>query len=399
MIETHKKSKSVIFTSCGFAILFLLHTTVFVQDTQLNVPALSVSGLALNVFFCVYAVFARIWGSKIGKKEFLLSLVPIIFFIIDLLSPATKTTVFSFLPTITISLFCLSNPEIKRETFHLAKVILVIEALFGIVSFILFVTNILSPLSTVDFYEEGSTNLYVNYYYLSVLYVTPSSLLCRLCCLFNEPGWLGTFCALFIIVDRCNLKRIDNIIIFIAGVLAFSLAFWLLLVLYVFIRLISERNWFYLLLFALIIFVFYYYNTGEYSTNNEAIDRLLSRFMFEDGEFAGDDRTSDDFMLIYDEVKSNISKLLFGVGRYVGDTGSSSYIQLIVNYGIIGTLLFLFPLLVISLKYIKNNKYALCLLLCFMASIFQRPTVITLAYFIILFGGIETILYEKIIKK
>lgn len=399
MIETNKKTKSVTFTSCGFAILFLFHTTVFTQNTQLNVPAFTVFGLVFNVIFCVYAVVTRVWGTKINKRDFLLSLVPIIFFIIDLLSLATNTTIFNLLPTITISLFCLSNPAIKRETFHLAKVIIVIEALFGIVSYILFVTNILPPLSAVDFYEEGSTNLYVNYYYLSVLYVTPSSLLCRLCCLFNEPGWLGTFCALFLIVDKCNLKRIGNIIIFIAGILAFSLAFWILLVLYVFIRLISERKWFYLLLFALIIFIFYYYNLGEFSTNNEAIDRLLSRFVFEDGEFAGDDRTSDDFMLIYDEVKSNLSKLLFGVGRYVGDTGSSSYIQLIVNYGIIGTLLFLFPLLVISLKYIKNNKYALCLLVCFMASIFQRPTVITLAYFIILFGGIETILYEKSIKK
>ena len=378
----------------GFTVLFIFHTTVFAQNTELRMPIFGTLGIIFNIVFCVYAVLVKIWGSKASKKKIFLALVPFIFFIIDLLAPATKTTIFNFLPIVTISLFCLSSDAVKRETFRLTKIILIAEAFLGIISYTLFVTNLLPPLSTVDFYEEGSTNLYVNYYYLSILYVTPTGLLCRLCCLFNEPGWLGTFCALYLIADGLNLKKIGNIVLFIAGSLAFSLAFWLLIFVYILVYSLGEKKILLFIIFACLASVI---SLGivDIVSDNEGITRLFNRFTFENGSFVGDDRTSYEFMKLWNEVKNDSSKLFFGVDHYAGDMSTSSYLQYIVNYGLIGVFLLFVPFIIITLKFANRNRHSIYFFICFCASIYQRPQIFTLAYFIILFGGIEYIYSQK----
>jgi len=376
----------------GYTALFFLQTTVFSQSaTELFIPWLWMLGLALDIVFVLYFLVSQ----KITKNKLyiLLSLTPLLFWLIDVLAPATGSTFNSILPISTIVLFCISDDIIKRETFKVVRILLIIESVFGILSFLLFITGILPPFTVVDFYEEGSTNLYMNYYF-SVLYVTPNETLCRLCGLFNEPGWLGTICALCLIADGVNFRRIGNILIFIAGVLSLSLAFWLLLFIYFLSYSIGEKKFIYLVGLTVLVVVLAL-GAVTFFNENESITRFLGRFTFENGSFAGDDRTSDEFMKVWREVKNDSTKMFLGVDHYAGDMSTSSYLQYIVNYGIIGASFFLVPFIIISFIIARKNRYSLYLLLCFLASTYQRPQVFTLAYFIVLFGGFEYIFFYR----
>ena len=213
----------------------------------------------------------------------------------------------------------------------------------------------------------------------------------RLCGLFNEPGYLGTVLALVLCADKLNLKRKSNWILLIAGFMTFSLAFLLLLAIFL-VFLIRKRP---VLMIMLILFLILYVFILPYvQFSNPTIQAFINRIMIVDGTLAGDNRSN-----IY--VDSTLSNLLNSTDAFWGygtgysstaDFGSvSTYKTYVIDYGVIGFILVYGSLLLASLFKTKRTWYIVAYISCFFISIYQRPYVFSIVYFVILFGGIEYI--------
>ena len=209
----------------------------------------------------------------------------------------------------------------------------------------------------------------------------------RLCGMFNEPGYLGTVAALLLVADNFNMKRLGNIFVFIAAVLSFSFAFYLLVGIYFLFKVFKKKKYF--LYFSLFMITGYFvlqYLAEEIDT----IAEFLKRFSKEEGSL---ERTTDGFNSLYNQMFIQGDWFLgYGTGYLDGrDLASAGYKPVIIQHGVFGFLLLYGYLLYVSVVLSSRRKAILIFILIFFASIYQRATIFTLNYYIILFGGIEFI--------
>ena len=182
-------------------------------------------------------------------------------------------------------------------------------------------------------------------------------------------------------------------LIFIEGFFTFSLAFFLMVFISFLIYIIHlgfVKTSICLLLFAAMVVFFF-----TYHFESEQLQQLQSRFDFTSFMFFKDNRTNDAFDKFYkDMFNGNMTTILFGYGNGYAETdavlsGSYSYKNLIVDYGIIGGGLYIiFPLLVMLLKS-GINKKSVAFCIAFMVSIYQRPYVLTQQYLLLLFSALS----------
>lgn len=391
------KSKRKYNIECWFFVLLcFLSSSVFGQSTSLYIESIWVLTRIINLLFIIYGAYLLLNKRKADNLSVGFSIVIGIYWVIDFIC-SFHSTIFSLIPIVILIYYSLEDKKTKYLTYILFEKGLLIISAVGIVTYVCYVFNIISPFSISSFYEEGALSVYANYY-ISILYVNPSSFLCRLCGIFNEPGMMGTMCALTVICERLCIKKIDVLIIFVAGVLSFSLAFWMLILIYMAINSIVNKN--YKQLIVLITIVASYGTIVQLETHNENVNRLISRITIEDRKLEGDNRINDSLNKLWEETQKNTETLLFGIGRDVVGIVSSSYLVFLVKYGVVGTLVILIPFIILVLKMCKGNRDALIVGLCFIASIYQRPQIFTLCYMIILLGGIQyNLLHDKSDKR
>lgn len=138
-----------------------------------------------------------------------------------------------------LTLFNLSGHSFFR-IYKLLRLVLFAIIAIGVILFILDATGILNlqPIDTV-FLDSGRQRTYVIYPFLvkEATYGTESL---RFASVFDEPGYLGTLVFLLLLLDDFNLKDRITFVFFLAGLLSFSLAFYLLLFAYVTIRVVQR---------------------------------------------------------------------------------------------------------------------------------------------------------------
>ncbi len=280
--------------------------------------------------------------------------------------------------------FSIMGPRVWTLSFRYFRYYLIITSVLGIIAYFSFVLSLGLPFQIVDYYGgNGSDNWYYAFYYFSILSVRFDGI--RLCGLFNEPGYFGTFLALYLIAGKCNFKRIDNIIMLIAGFLTFSFAFFLLIIMYYIFKLFKKPQKIFI---ALIIICALVYVLPIIAKHNEMIAYFFERFSIEDGHFSGDNRTND-FFLPYWEKFINGGPLLFGYGLgYLNEieSGALSYKCVIIEHGYIGAALFWGTLFLSVSKNLRTPAFIFIIL--FFVSIYQRPNVIAIYYLLLLMGGI-----------
>lgn len=214
----------------------------------------------------------------------------------------------------------------------------------------------------------------------------------RLSALFDEPGVVGTVSAFLLAATRFKLD-VQNVIIFIAAILSWSLAFIALIVMYL---LFARPRLLIILLIALGVLVFLW-------ADNAIVQKLLiDRLMISDEGVSGDNRTTMWFEIRFAEFlfSNNIyfgnSESVYQLGYYV-----SSWKALVFDYGLVGMasiLLFLVMLFRLKKKRIvaaKDAKACYVFLFMFIVSIYQRPSVIDVAPLFILAAGISYIVIES----
>ena len=125
------------------------------------------------------------------------------------------------------------------------------------------------------------------------------------------------------------------------------------------------------------------------------VENLVTRFTFEDGEWVGNNRSSNVVDITFEKMYKDGSNSLFGYGsgytKYLDETGTSSYKGFIIDFGFVGAFIFwglLFTAAYLQIRRSYNKKTLYLFVICFFMSIYQRPNVFAVNYLLVLFGGL-----------
>ncbi len=285
-------------------------------------------------------------------------------------------------------LIIFSPRQLLARAFHYFRVIFALILIPSIVLYPLVVFLGDFSVGTVLPLHEGkvaSGYYYSNYLFSYVIHevrVLPMNFY-RMTALFDEPGIIGTFSAFLLI---CSKFRKDwvNVTIVIGAVFSWSLAFYVLIVFYAFLRwpkLIPI-----LIVFSVLIFNFYSDNALFRTT-------IVDRLQYGDSGFVGDNRTTSAFDVVFEHFyKSKEAWLgskysVYEYGYYV-----SSWKNLIWDYGIIGTALLLLFYLSSLMKFCRKEflSYGFVVFVStFFLSVYQRPYIFDISYFFVFACGLS----------
>lgn len=297
-------------------------------------------------------------------------------------------------------IFCMLGKKTWHCGYIIYRLFLIVTGLAGIIGFFCFLTNIFPPLRIVEYYgfSNGPDAIYIVYPFS---YLTGGSAGLRICGLFNEPGYYGTIAGLVLIAEKYNFRKFGNVIIFIAGLFTLSFAFYVLVIIFVVAFLYkSPRK---ILMVSLVIASIFVFVIPNVSTDSD-LGALLSRFTYDSKEkkFAGDNRSNTYFDAIYDSAKIR-GDLITGLGagslKDEEKVSASTYKVVLLAHGYLGAILIWVSLFVASIHAMPKRYYAWILIICFFASIYQRPDIYKANYLLVLFGGFMNIYYIEYVER
>lgn len=267
-----------------------------------------------------------------------------------------------------------ASPLFLRNTFRKFSILFSILLIPSLFTYFLVIIvqcdlnySIISPLNSIKEYD------YLQYSFLVVSRVS-DFVYYRFCGYFDEPGVIGTFTAILLIVNKFNMKDWNNWPLFLAGIFSFSLFFYLICLTYALFLFKLKA----LLIFGLIVTVVFFV-----FANNEVVQMLvLSRFEISDGHFRGDNRTIASFDVWFADFSSS-SSVFWGKGGGTAATinsGGASYKDLIVDYGIIMFVFYLISITTFLYYHLCNKKEFFILASLFLMLIYQRPFVFDYIY-------------------
>ena len=313
---------------------------------------------------------------------------------------------FSAISTIILSSSFLLSPSFINKIAQYFFKVLSIILIPSIIQFVLVeFCNISFPHKTIPPLNELKVYGY-DVYTFYTMDIDPMAFFPRFCSYFDEPGVVGSFCAIALCCNNFNLKNTYNIPILIAGILSFSLFFYLVSIIYfLFFFKIGEANEQEsqyrgcakeeksrtnnkrILLFGklLIVFLFLALFLIIYYMDNEMLNTLIiNRLQFDEEKgFSGNTRDISVFKDWYDKFRFS-SDYWFGLGKGASlklNEGGASYKNIIVDYGFIGFFMYLFLFILYALNSYKKNKRSFCIFcLIFFSMVYQRPFITQAPY-------------------
>lgn len=381
-------------------IVFLFTIATIIQglavssgDTTLSTPTFR--GMLLVItYLCVFGgVLLFFIENNFKIKLTVIAFIPVIYWAVTTFNVFGGVKDLGLLSITRLLFFCILSTYYQKEIFILYRKYIVAMAGIGILFYFIYIFHLPFPYETKPYYSLQYASYYIDY---KLCLLTTNRASIRLCGLFNEPGFFGTVLALILCTNNINIKKKENIVLFIAGLLTFSVAFVLIIGLY---YVIQNRKNYKTIITLTVVLLLYILVLPNITFSNYNVQRFVDRIQLVSGSLVGDNRTEELFDNIFNGwIHGN--NLLFGYGGgYVASitVGNLSYKTFLVNYGIVGFILIYIPLAFTALKKVYKPKYATALhfVICFLVSIYQRPNIFSLVYFTILYGGIETIIEKE----
>lgn len=279
-----------------------------------------------------------------------------------------------------ICLFCLMTDRTKSIIFEYFYRFILIT---NVIAIVVYVINFIFPnlFEKVPYYSDQAMTLGLNYTKIGVFAIYGN----RLCSIFNEPGGLGTICALLFVITFRKSSKYEKINLLVCGSLTFSLAFFIIVYAFFMIYLLQKNIKFFIpmILLAALFFVIPYIDF-----HNEAINLFVARMKIVNGSLAGNNRTTREFDYLYNEMK-NSKEIIWGRGvGYILAEHVSTFKTLIVQMGLIGTGAILAEWIVCALVKANRSKYNYIFLALFILSTYQRPNIpFTITGYLLIFGG------------
>ena len=198
----------------------------------------------------------------------------------------------------------------------------------------------------------------------------------------EEPGGVGTLCS-FLLFATCGCKkyRFHYIVFWVAGLLSFSLAFYIMAFIHVVSFYISNRNfWPIIIIITIISLVLYFFQDGF---EMAVLDRISGKSLDEI-----DNRTAANFQRAYDKAWDD-GTIWFGYGTNTSaietDGGTAGARKMIFQYGVFRTIAIVIAYIYCYLKTIpkmnrKSKLMAFSFLLVFWISFYQRHYILSFVY-------------------
>lgn len=204
----------------------------------------------------------------------------------------------------------------------------------------------------------------------------------RFCGPFDEPGVVGTISALILTIYKFNLKDKRLLTIFMTGFLSLSFFYYAVVAVYYLVYNIfvakNNKNSFIVIAISALFVVITFNNSLMYDT-------IWSRFAWDSssGTFSGDNRMGEngrDFFMSIIGTK----EFYFGSTNYDAFAemveGSASFISVIVRYGAVFSVLFIYLFASYGWRYKDSNISYLLFLFVFIGCIYQRPFIFDPSY-------------------
>ena len=325
---------------------------------------------ALIAFCVIMIIISSPKGFKIHNPFLLFILV---FLCIKMVA---LDNLLSFTAFLLIPLLIFPDDE-KMIVYHY---IIRLYAAFMAISIIVYILVVWVGVSFPGYYLSPA-NLYKEHDYIKYPFMVMANDLrhpeevFRFYSVFDEAGVVGTLAAIFLWIENYKLRKWYNLIIFISGLLSFSL-FFIVISLFYFAVVFKEIvfQWKNLLLLALISMALSlsYIYLKDNTDIDAVVDRfVLSRFQFDDGEWSGNNRSTDHFDRVYSAFVKEGNDVMFGkgIGAHTNvDPGVQTYKMMIFDYGLVFVVLSLLFFII----------YGYC--------VYKRVTVYYILYIVLLFG-------------
>ena len=292
------------------------------------------------------------------------------------------TTYHDFSPILFLSLCYLVLPNRYK-----LKIFLVFRKLLSAIFFLGIVVYVIRFFVTLPFVSISALNDLKNTAYHSYIFevTLPDMIIPRFMSIFDEPGVVGTVCALLISYKGISLRSFEDVTIFLAGLLSMSLAFYIILFLNIIFRL-SLKNILYVVLFGLLTFLT--------ARNNIFSQTIFARLEIVDGKLSGDNRMNTVFADNYDRfLERGGADLIFGRGLGAegyddeDNKGSSSYAVLVCRHGVLGCFLFVSFFFYLVWVY-SPTKRGWFYFVVFILLLYQRINLFQLYNIVLFVGGL-----------
>lgn len=386
-------------------VFFEFHSVLifaFAVCSFLSLSPFYIWGTGLYKFFVLFLSFIFIFyffGSKIALSNILLPLS----FCILVFTLNFSSGGFEFFNSsmIVMFLFLFIDDELKLDVYRVFRVAYAIVLFPGLIVLFLTMSGFDPTWSTLDPISDtrAAQGVFYRNYLVSIALSTEISStafgeMYRFSSVFDEPGVVGTISALFLISNRFNMQGYSSKIIFVSGLLSFSLAFYILIAVY----LISSKPAVLLKVgLPCVLFFAFFYPVLKHND-------LVNRFLYERLENLFTDPSSINNRI--DPCFSSIfSDFIFTDNVFLGNGAwahtqlgcdVSSYLSVIYNHGVLGFIFIVFfysaVILLLSRFLIFSHPFFyLPFLMVFSMSLYQRPDFITVFMLVIYSGSILNI--------
>lgn len=331
---------------------FILMRPYFVWTTYGSgvLSLLCKGGLSISVLLIV--IYLLMNNRKINRAAFGTIILLILVRMYMITTGIDKTSFLDYniyIVLIMIIAFFILTEQERKEVFNNFALIFAISLVPAIIIWFLTNSGIQLPYQylATEHVGKAANGIYYQKYFGAASLSYPYFVFQRLSGMFDEPGVVGTFAALFLAGDEFRLKgRLRNIIILIGGILSLSMAFYILIIITLAIK--SFNKGFLKFSIVLILIILSYNVIVTIETDNYIISEIFQkRFKIVGISLAGDNRASQSFNYEFDEfMKSDFLRILFGYGKGASQNnprmfGSSTYKMLIYDFGVIGFVMLL----------------------------------------------------------
>ena len=293
----------------------------------------------------------------------------------------TENSHITYVPLLTMLYISLKKEEQIRVFDYFVSILAIIYAI-GLGSYFLRLLGLNIPIGTAMALNPSANPYLV--YFGHIEETDVPTIVYRFCSIFDEAGVVGTLNGLILASIGISKRNIKSIIILLAGLISFSLAFYVILI---FILLYNLNIKYFIITSLLTLSLFLF--SGDIFT-----ELIANRFAVEDGKFVGDNRTDPAFDDYYNDfIAKGGNNLIFGKGAGTfqkekeEEMGPSSYKTKVIDIGILGIGLIL-SFYIFSILSIYNTKKGWFLGFVFIVSAYQRPDLINFSQIVLFLGGI-----------
>ena len=359
--------------------------------------------LVVMLFIYFFTTFFTRDGIKVSLKEILTSLIiffiSLIFFIVSGL--ALGAIVFS---TLIFILYLIKDDNLLEVFFLFKKVLcffIIPSALLWFIH-VLFLGNneflVLGQIDAVNPYKKQDNLYYYIYPFMTIVSYDFGGAFYRFPGPFDEPGVIGSIAALFLAIDRFSLSKNENRILFIGGLISFSLVFYVIFFLYFIVNIFFnfKRSIVFTLLFTVILYWTYIISDiGEYFSK-----LIFERLRYKNGDFSGNNRNSELLNVQFEKWlnTTDISVLFFGE-KIVNLDGSSSLKQVLISSGLLGFTSIFCILSILGFRRYggKLDVHFFIFIFIFSLFIYQRPDFTSVYVYVIFSTGFLILSKRKLI--